>query len=171
MSAHAVIRDPGVVRSNGLKGFVLLPASHRSSTVTARREIWRAATDYIELHLATSLNVDDVARAAITSRRQLQRVFASEGGTTVREYITVARMRQATVLVLQSDEPLAQIAPAVGYGHVSAFIKAFRLHHGTTPIELRRRHRDIATAPRRASHDWRTAFRGEGAGDELRGAV
>jgi len=123
---------------------VLLSSSHRSSTVVARREIWHAATDYIELHLATSLNVDEVARAAITSRRHLQRVFAAEGDTTVREYITVARMRRATELVLESDDPLARIAPAVGYGHVSAFIKAFRQHHGTTPIELRRRHREDA---------------------------
>lgn len=146
-------------------------SSHRSSTVTARREIWHAATSYIELHLATSLNVDDVARAAITSRRQLQRVFAAEGETTVREYITVARMRRATSLVLESDDPLARIAPAVGYGHVSAFIKAFRLHHGTTPIELRRRHRDVAGAPRAVARDWGGARAGDGAGDDLRGAV
>jgi transcriptional regulator GlxA family with amidase domain len=114
--------------------------------VAARRQIFLAATDHIELHLATPLSVDEVARVAITSRRQLQRVFAAEGGTTVREFITDARMRRAAVLVLDSDAPLAAIAPAVGYGHVSAFIKAFRLHHGTTPIELRRRRR-IADAP------------------------
>lgn len=150
---------------------MLLPSSHRSSTVTARREIWHAATSYIELHLATPLSVDDVARAAITSRRQLQRVFAAEGETTVREYITVARMRRATSLVLESDDPLARIAPAVGYGHVSAFIKAFRLHYGTTPIELRRRHRDVAAAPRAVAGDWGGARGGDGAGDDLRGAV
>jgi len=132
-----------VVRSTGLRGSRQLPASHRSSTVAAHRDIWSAATRYIDLHLATRLSVDDVARAAITSRRQLQRVFADAGETTVREYITVARMRRATMLVLESDAPLSLIAPAVGYGHVSAFIKAFRLRYGTTPIELRRRHRDV----------------------------
>lgn len=120
---------------------MLLPASHRSTTVAARRQIWHAATAYIELHLATPLSVDDVARAAITSRRHLQRVFADEGDTTVRAYIAVARMRRACALVLESDEPIARIAPAVGYGHASAFIKAFRIHHGTTPMELRRRAR------------------------------
>ena len=130
---------------------MLLPASHRSSTVAAHRDIWSAATSYIDLHLATPLSVDDVARAAITSRRQLQRVFADAGETTVREYITLARMRRATLLVLESDDPLARIAPAVGYGHVSAFIKAFRLHHGTTPIELRRRYRDVTAVPRAQS--------------------
>ena len=74
---------------------MLLPASHRTSTVVSRRHIWHAATAYIELHLATSLSVDDVAREAITSRRQLQRVFAAHGETTVREYITRARMQRA----------------------------------------------------------------------------
>jgi AraC-like DNA-binding protein len=166
-----VIRETGVVRSNGLRGFVLLSSSHRSSTVVARREIWHAATDYIELHLSTACSVDEVARAAITSRRHLQRVFAAEGGTTVREYITVVRMRRATELVLESDEPLARIAPAVGYGHVSAFIKAFRLHHGTTPIEFRRRHRDVVAAPVRPPRDWPMALHGHGARDDVRGAV
>ena len=39
---------------------------------------------------------------------------------------------------------IAEIAIAVGYSHASAFIKAFRLHHGVTPTELRRRHRGVS---------------------------
>lgn len=129
---------------------MLVPSSHRTTTVVARRQIWSAATSYIDLHIATPLSVDEVARAAITSRRHLQRVFADEGDTTVREYITHARMRQATALIVGSDDSLGVIAGAVGYGHVSAFIKAFRVHHGTTPIELRRRHRPTAHDAARA---------------------
>ena len=147
---------------------MLSPASHRSSTVVSQRQIWHAATAYIELRLATPLRVDGVAREAITSRRQLQRVFAAHGDTTVREYITRARMRRARRLVLESEEPLARIAAAVGYGHVSAFIKAFRIHCGTTPIELRRRHRDGAVAPAVRTRDWRPPRLGQSPGDDVR---
>jgi AraC-like DNA-binding protein len=66
-------------------------------------------------------------------------VFSLVGHTTVRAYIRRARMRRAAALVLATDAPLAAVAAQVGYGHVSAFVKAFRVHHGMPPAELRRR--------------------------------
>lgn len=93
---------------------------------------------YIDAHLATSLTVDEVAHAVLTSRRQLQRVFAAVGSTSVRTYTRQARMRRAEVLLTISDAPLSEIAAQVGYRNASAFIKAFQRHHGRTPNELRR---------------------------------
>ena len=116
----------------------------RSTTSGEHQEIWLAATRYIQAHHAQSLAVDDIARVAITSRRQLQRVFATVGSTTVRRYLTEVRMRRAAKLLIASDAPLGEIARAVGYRHASPFIKAFRRHHGRTPDEWRRHHR---TAP------------------------
>jgi transcriptional regulator GlxA family with amidase domain len=115
-----------------------LTAVHRTSTTSARREIWQAATAYIEEHLAADLSLEDVATAAITSERHLQRVFSEVGDTTVRSFIAETRMRRARELMLVSDLPVAAVATAVGYRHASAFIKAFRLHHGDTPAAVRR---------------------------------
>jgi len=117
-----------------------LPTGQRSSTPDVHREIWHAATAHIESRLGEYLSVTDIARAALTSERQLQRVFAAEGAT-VRQYIAVARMRYAAELAVATDASVAEIARLVGYGHSSAFIKAFRTQHGVTPTELRRRHR------------------------------
>jgi len=117
-----------------------LPTGQRSSTPEAHRDIWQVATSFIDDRLDQLLTVGDIARAALTSERQLQRVF-SAAGTTVRQYIADARMRRAAALAIDTDTPVGQIAVLVGYAHASAFIKAFRLHHGVTPIELRRRHR------------------------------
>lgn len=103
------------------------------------REIRRAAASFIEAHLDLPLTLDDIARAALTSRRQLQRVFAADG-LTVRAYIAVARMRRASELLVDSDIPLPEVAAAVGFGHVSAFVRAFHRHYGATPIAWRRRH-------------------------------
>jgi AraC-like DNA-binding protein len=112
----------------------------RSSTPGVHREIWSAATSYIDAHLHAPLTLERVARAAFTSRRQLQRVFADEGAKTVRSYIVGARMRRASELVISSDHALAAIAAEVGYGHVASFVKAFRLYYGVTPMEHRRRY-------------------------------
>jgi AraC family transcriptional regulator len=124
-----------------------LPIGQRSSTPGVHREIWQSATTFIEDRLGDLLTVPEIARAALTSERQLQRVFAGEG-VTVRQYIAHARMRHAAGLMIGTDASVAEIAGVVGYGHASAFIKAFRLHHGVTPTELRRRHRtDVALPP------------------------
>jgi len=118
-----------------------MASQQRYSTPGVHRGIWHAATAYIEAHLSGPLTLDDVAQAAFTSRRQLQRVFATEGATTVRGYIVAVRMRRASELLIVSERPLSGIAGDVGYGHAASFVKAFRLHHGVTPTELRRRHR------------------------------
>lgn len=65
-------------------------------------------------------------------------MFATVGGTTVREYMQRARMGRAAELLLVTGATVTEVAGAVGYGHASAFIKAFRIHHGLTPTELRR---------------------------------
>ena len=124
-----------------------MPTGQRSSTPGTHRAIWHAATTHIENHLDGLLSVSGIARVALTSERQLQRVFAAVGDTTVREYILAVRMGRAEELVLLTDASMSAVARQVGYGHASAFIKAFRLHHGITPSELRRRHRDVAIPP------------------------
>jgi AraC family transcriptional regulator, carnitine catabolism transcriptional activator len=124
-----------------------MPTGQRSTTPGTHREIWHAATAHIEGNLEALLTVPGIARAALTSERQLQRVFAATGDTTVREYVLAARMTRAATLAIGTDDPMVVIARRVGYGHASAFIKAFRLHHGVTPNELRRRHRNVAIPP------------------------
>ena len=124
-----------------------MPTGQRSSTPGTHRAIWHAATTYIDENVDRSLTVPEIARAALTSERQLQRVFTALGSTTVREYILAVRMGRAAELVVLGDAPMLAVAGQVGYGHASAFIKAFRLHHGVTPSTLRRRHRDVAIPP------------------------
>lgn len=129
-----------------------MPAGQRPTTPGAYQEIWRAATRYIDEHLAAPLGVDEIARVAVTSRRQLQRVFAAVGSTTVRAYTTRARMRRAAVLLRGSDAPLSTIARQVGYRHASAFIKAFGRHHGRTPNDLRQLVRSAPPAAETGRH-------------------
>jgi AraC-like DNA-binding protein len=131
-----------------------LPTGQRSSTPATHRQIWHDATAYIKSRLGESLTVPVVARAALTSERQLQRVFASES-ITVRQYIADARMDHAATLAVSTDLPVAEIAGLVGYGHASAFIKAFRLHHAVTPAQLRRVRRvDVALPPTSAAAEY-----------------
>ncbi|MCM3339206.1 hypothetical protein M3650_11285 [Paenibacillus sp. MER TA 81-3] len=55
----------------------------------------RQAIDYIEDHLHVMLEIDDIAKAALSSRYHLQRMFHALTGFTVTEYIRNRRLTLA----------------------------------------------------------------------------
>ncbi|MFT4229034.1 MAG: AraC family transcriptional regulator, partial [Microbacterium sp.] len=61
--------------------------------------------------------VDELARAAHTSRRTLERAFLAETGLSVRDWRIRTRM-EAAALLLRSTAPLPAVARRVGYANV-----------------------------------------------------
>ena len=112
----------------------------RPLTVHERRRIWDGATTYIRASYARPLDVDEVARAVFTSRRQLQRVFGEVGGTTFREYLCAVRMHVAARRLAEGSMSVRTIANGVGYRQPAQFAKAFRRRYGIGPSEFRARH-------------------------------
>ena len=99
--------------------------------------IWRAATAFIERRYARDLSLDDIAAAANTSPRQLQRVFAEFGDTTVRDHLCFVRMKEAMRLLEATRLPIGTIARRVGYREPAQFTKAFARQYGTVPSDIR----------------------------------
>lgn len=111
----------------------------RRSTRARREQLYAEAVAVIESRHADPLDVDDVARAVFASRRQLQRVFAEIGGTTVREAIARTRLERAAQLLRDSGTPVKDVGAAVGLPEAAQFAKAFRRRYGVSPTEYRRR--------------------------------
>jgi transcriptional regulator GlxA family with amidase domain len=97
----------------------------------------------MEQRYAEPLTVEEVARAVGTSRRQLQRVFEEQGGTTFRHHLAAIRMRIAAQR-LDSGHTIAAVARSVGYSQPAQFAKAFRRHRGMSPSEARAQLREAA---------------------------
>src|SRR3954451_20073264 len=110
----------------------------RPATENLRASLLRDALDVMESHYAQQLEVDDVARRILTSRRQLQRVFTEIHGSTFRTTLRSIRMARAQEL-LRTDMPVAEIARSVGYTQPAQFAKAFRRCFGQSPTEYRAR--------------------------------
>ncbi len=110
----------------------------RALTTRERRRIWDGATAYIDERYAERVELDDVARACHCSRRQVQRVFAEVGNTTLREHVCRVKM-QAAARLLQEATPMTvrAVAEHVGYRQQAQFAKAFRRHHGVAPSQFR----------------------------------
>ncbi len=90
-----------------------------------------------------SLSAQEVASQHGVSTRYLQKLFEAEGGT-FSEYVLRRRLERA-LLLLQSSEaqtrPISSIAFDVGFDDLSYFNRTFRRRFGSSPREIRARHR------------------------------
>jgi len=119
----------------------------RGSTAPRRAALLAEATLTLEArHADPDLELDNVARAVMTSRRQLQRVFAEHTGAAFREELVAVRVQHAAVLLQTTELTVADIADRVGYRQAAHFANAFRRQYGMTPTGLRRARRNEGAA-------------------------
>jgi AraC-like DNA-binding protein len=105
-----------------------LPAAHPAVRYALRQ---------IELRLAETLSVADLAREANVSYSYLGRLFQEALGTTVVGYIRERRLRRAEHLLRHSTLPIKTIAAAVGIPDLHLFNKSLRREFGKSPTAIR----------------------------------
>lgn len=77
--------------------------------------------------------LSDVAQAVGYSPAYLTHLMGRQTGQTVQQWIIKHRMAAACSLLLETDQPVEQIAVQVGYRHPVHFFRQFRRLYGTTP--------------------------------------
>ena len=82
--------------------------------------------------------LEELARAAGTSRSVLAERFQQLVGSSPMQYLTQWRMLLAANLLVRSNSPLSRIAEDVGYQTDTAFSRAFRREYGAPPATWRR---------------------------------
>ena len=82
--------------------------------------------------------LEELARAAGTSRSVLAERFQLLVGSSPMQHLAQWRMLLATNLLCRSNAPLARIAEEVGYQTDTAFSRAFRREFGSPPATWRR---------------------------------
>ncbi len=87
---------------------------------------------------ARSWTLEELARAAGSSRSVLAERFQQLVGTSPMQYLTQWRMLLAANLLCRSNAPLTRIAEDVGYQTDTAFSRAFRREYGAPPAAWRR---------------------------------
>lgn len=97
-----------------------------------------AALNALHARLAHSWTLEELARAASTSRSVLAERFQQMVGSSPIQYLTQWRMLMAANLLARSDAPLARIAEDVGYHTDTSFSRAFRREFGAPPAAWRR---------------------------------
>lgn len=102
-----------------------------------RRRIMHEARRLIDHWLDRPISLDDLAAAVDVSPYYLSRVFSQESGFTLTHYVTRRRMERAQQLLVQTDDPIKQVAFAVGYRDSHYFSRVFRSYFHLAPSVYR----------------------------------
>ena len=92
----------------------------------------------MEGHVDRPLTVSAIARRCGVTARTLEKTFAAAIGETPGAYYLRLRLNAARRLVLDTAEPMADIAARTGFSSASAFSRAFSKGFGKAPAAMRR---------------------------------
>ncbi len=93
--------------------------------------------DFIEAHYHQPISLRDVAQSVGYSAAYLTDLVRRRTGQSVHRWITERRMVAACSLLLETDQPIDNIALAVGYRNTWCFFRHFRNSFGVTPGDWR----------------------------------
>lgn len=94
--------------------------------------------DYIEEHLTDELKLDSLSELNFFSKYHFHRLFKSETGKTLMEYVRERRLTRAAYELAFSSRSITHIAHYLSFNSHDAFDKAFKRVYGITPMEYRR---------------------------------
>lgn len=90
---------------------------------------------HIDKYYESNLTLSSLSRICGISRYQVFRLFRDFYGVTPYQYLLDVRLRRATAMLLD-NEPIAEIAPAVGFVDQSHMTRHFRRHLALTPHQI-----------------------------------
>jgi LacI family transcriptional regulator len=93
----------------------------------------RAAMRCIQTRAHTGIGVDDVARAAGMSRRDLERKFRTSFGHAPGEALLRTQLKSVRTLLTETNLPLYRIAEKTGFSHPEYLNVVFKREMGLTP--------------------------------------
>ncbi|MDR3052004.1 MAG: AraC family transcriptional regulator [Oscillospiraceae bacterium] len=98
----------------------------------------RRAIQYMHENYMGNITAEDIASYTGIHSGYLHRLFRTELGARVTEYLTDLRIEKAKSLLKRTDIPIASITALVGVSTQQYLCRMFRQHVGMTPQEYRR---------------------------------
>jgi len=124
--------------ANRLEHLLILLAEARASGGRARPRWLEEAMARLEDVAAPDPDYDQLARAAGMSVSTFRRHFRALAGSAPHAYRLQCRIAAARALLGETDQPIKQIAEALGYRDVFYFTRQFTRHAGASPAAYRR---------------------------------
>ncbi|WP_328383028.1 helix-turn-helix domain-containing protein [Micromonospora zamorensis] len=148
---HLIRRDHGSTVANGVARRLVVPphraggqAQYVTTPVPARDDHPLAALfPWVLQRLDRPLTVEDLARQANMSSRNLARHFRAVTGTTPLLWLSTQRIRRAQELLENTDDSIDVIAEAAGLSTATTLRRHFHRTLGVPPDAYRRTFRSV----------------------------
>ena len=92
---------------------------------------------YIDDNYKERITLDELAFLFRTNRSTLCKVFKSNTGKTVTEYVSDKKLASAKRKILETDKTLTEIAEELNFESIHYFTRFFKKHAGVSPSEYR----------------------------------
>lgn len=94
--------------------------------------------NWIHLHYAEKIRLDDIAKAGQLSRSECCRYFKRVLKKTPLSYVTDYRIQKSLILLQQAESTVTEVAYQVGFNSTSYFIDQFRKSMNMTPLAYKK---------------------------------
>lgn len=98
----------------------------------------KASLEYIDQNLTGDVSLETLAERAYLSKYHFHRLFRKSFGEGVSRYVNKKRMECAAKELIESDQPIIDIALKYQYSSQEAFSRAFKRIYQITPGNYRR---------------------------------
>lgn len=94
--------------------------------------------EHIDRNISRNFSVQELADYVNLSCDYFKHLFKKETGYSPQEYVSIAKINYAKLMLRTTSLPVAEIADHLGYSSSASFINAFRLRRGVSPNQYRK---------------------------------
>ena len=104
-----------------------------SSINNSGSELCYKMMNYIDTHLYSLLNLNEMARDMGYNYSYLSALFRKTTTVSLSYYYRVKRLETARLLLAENKKSISQVADLMNYSSIYAFSKSFKEHYGISP--------------------------------------
>jgi AraC-like DNA-binding protein len=129
----AILHDLSI--SSGMRTLSDVPVSNKQFNYNSRRI--EKAFEYINYNYSRQITLTEVAKIANMSETSFSRFWKKRTSTTFVDSINKIRIGNASRLLIDTTNTIAEIAYKCGFNNISNFNRIFKKKKGLTPKEFR----------------------------------
>ena len=100
---------------------------------------------YVHAHYSENITLEDIARTANISKSTALHLFQNNLKLTPVKYLINYRLKQAALLLINTEEKIATISNNTGFNNVDHFCRTFKKAYKMTPTDYRNQERGCRT--------------------------
>lgn len=112
--------------------------THPTSKIVSSESIIQNALIYINSHYTEALSLENIANYANCNAAHLSESFHKKMNLTIKQYITILRIKRAKKLLVTTTAPISSIAYESGFSSLASFNRNFLEQENLSPTSYRK---------------------------------